>query len=82
MVSIEHHPSHGRQRNQFLGYQLRGVEAVERKLTGLLFVEQLDGEFPFREVSSLNRLPEVSAMKIRIRACDLDRLIPHERLQA
>ena len=65
-----------------LGNQLGCVEDVELELVRELVVEDLHAEFPFGEVTALDGLPQIAAVKVWIGPVDLDRLVPHHRLQA
>ena len=49
---------------------------------GEVLIEGLYAKLPFRKVARLNGVPEIPAMKIRIRSVDLDRLVPDDRLHA
>ncbi len=78
---VEHQPPDDADGHQFLRDQLGRVEDVEVEAVGKRIVEQLHAQLPLREVAAVDRIPKVAAMEIRVRAIDLDRLVPHHRLQ-
>jgi len=51
-------------RNQFLWNELRGVKNVERQEVGSLLIDDLQTEFEFREMATLNCLKQVAAVKV------------------
>ena len=69
-------------RKHFLRNELGGIENIEFELVRELLVEQLHAEFPLREIAARNRVPKIAPVEIRVRAVDLDGLVPHHRLQA
>ena len=52
------------------------------KASANVIVEELQPELPLRVVAQLDRVPEVAAMKVRVGAVQLHRLVPDHRLQA
>ena len=80
--AVEHQPPDDTHRQQLLGDQLGRVQDVEVKAIGEVLVEQLHAKLPLREGASVDRVPEVAAMEIRVGAIDLHRLVPRHRLQA
>src|SRR5207253_1865071 len=77
-VAVEHHLADRGQRNELFRNQLGGVEDVEREARCLLLCEQLEAQLPLREGASLDGLPQVAPVKVRVSARDLDRLVPVE----
>ena len=80
-TAIEHQPADAPNRYLFLRDQFGGVEHIEVKLLGELFVEELQAQLPLGVVARLNRIPQIAPMKVRIGAVDLHRFVPHDRLQ-
>jgi len=78
-VAVEHHPADHLERDDLLGDQLGRIEHVEVEAVGGLLVERLDTEFPLREITIVDRLEQVAAMKVRIGAVDLHGFVPHHR---
>ena len=78
---VQHQTAHDPDRAVFLGDQLGRVEHVEGKGIGESIVEHLQAQLPFREITGLNGIPQVTAVEIGIGAVDLDRLVPQDRLQ-
>ena len=81
-ASVEHQPADLSNRHFLFGNDLRRVQHIEGELFRKRIVEELEAEFPFRVVSGLNGVPEVTPVEIGIGAVDLDRLVPHHRLQS
>ena len=81
-VAIEHQPPHSAHWHELLGDELGRIERVERQQRGRLRVEQLQPELPFGEVAGLDSVPQIAAVKIRVRAVDLHRFVPEHGLQA
>ena len=52
--------------NQLFRYQFCCIQHIEAKLFRLFFGKDLHTQIPLRIITSFNRLPEVSAMEIRI----------------
>ena len=80
--AVQDHPADDADRHLLLGDDLGGVQDVELELLREVVVEELHAQLPFREVPGLDRAPQVAAMEVRIGAIDLQRLVPHHRLQA
>jgi hypothetical protein len=81
-IAIEHHATHGLYRNEFLRNQLGGVQDVETEFLGVGFGKDLKAEFPLRIVARFNCLPQISALKIRVRTHDLDGFVPNQGVSA
>ena len=81
-AAVEHQAADAADGNLLLGNDLGGVEHVEVELIGEVLVEQLQAQLPLRKIAGLDRIPEVAAVEIRVRAVDLDRLVPDHRLEA
>ena len=79
---VEHEPADPADRHLLLGDDLRRVEDVEVEPVGEVVVEELQAELPLGEVAGRDRVPEVAAVEVGVGAVDLDRLVPHHRLQA
>ena len=69
-------------RHLLLGDDLGRVEHVEGEAVGEVVVEELHAELPLGEVARRDRVPQVAAVEVGVGAVDLDRLVPHHRLQA
>ena len=80
--AVEHEPSDTPDGHELFGNDLRRIEDVEVELVREGVVEELDAEFPLREVARLDRVPEVAPVKVRVGAVELHGLVPHDRLQA
>ena len=81
-VAVQDHASHRLHWNEFFGYQLGGIEYIEAEFIGLRLGEGLQAQLPFRIIAGFDGLPQVAPMKVRIRAPDLHRLIPDQRVRA
>ncbi len=79
--AIQHQPTHNPHRQDLLRDDLGGIEDVEVELVGEVLVEQLQSQLPFREGADVDRIPQIAAVEIGVRAVDLYRLVPHHRLQ-
>jgi hypothetical protein len=69
-------------RDQLFGDDLGGVEDVEIEAVGEVLVEHLQAQVPLRAVAGLQRLPQVAAVVVGVRAVDLHGLVPQDGLQA
>ena len=78
-VAIEHHPPNDLDGNDFLRNDLRRVQDVEVETVRLLLVERLNAKLPFGKGALGDRLIEVAAMKVWVRAVDLYRFVPDDR---
>ena len=47
------------------------AEDIEVVAVDEVITEQLESQFPFREVAELNRVPEIEAVEVRIGSVDL-----------
>jgi hypothetical protein len=79
---VKHQPTDRHGRQNLLGDDLSGIEHVEIEIVRERLIKELELQFPFRKIASLDRRPEIAAMKIGICAVDLDRFVPQHRLQA
>src|SRR5690606_6367450 len=80
-VTVQHEPTDGGEWGQFLGHNLRRVEDVEGELLRLFFSKHLERELPLRKGARFDRFPQIASMKVRVRAVNLDTLIPVERVR-
>ena len=83
---VVHHPVQDQppdpaDRDLLLGNDLGRVQDVEREPVGELVVEQLQPELPLGKVSLVDGIPQVAAVEVGVGTVDLDRLVPHHRLQ-
>src|SRR5690606_24103316 len=60
---------------------LRRDEDVEGELLRLFFIKHLERELPLRKGARFDRFPQITSMKFRVRAVNLDTLIPVERVR-
>ena len=74
--AVEHEPTDGDWRQDFLWNDLRRIQHIELERVGEVLVEQLQLQFPFREIAGLDGRPEIAAMEIGIGAIDLDGFVP------
>src|SRR5690606_10914305 len=81
-VAIEHEPADAAHRHELLCNELRGIEQVERQPRRGLLVDELHAELPLGEVPSLDRLPEIATVIVRIHSADPLGLRPQQRLEA
>jgi hypothetical protein len=81
-VAVEDHPSDNLQRHELFGDELGCVEHIEVKARGLLFVEQLNTEIPFRKIAGCDRLKQIAAMEVGVGATNLYGFVPDYRLHA
>jgi hypothetical protein len=79
--AVEHQPPDNAHRQDFFRDQLGRIEDVEIELFSKGVVEELNAKFPFREGAGIDRVPQVAAVEVRIRAVDLDGFVPRDRLQ-
>jgi hypothetical protein len=77
-IAVQHQLADGRDRYHFLGHDLRRVENVERQGVRLFLGEDLDAQFVLGVGAGFDRFPQIPAMKVGIRAGDLDRFVPDE----
>ena len=77
-IAIEDHASDALHRDQLFGNDLGGIEHVEREGSRFLLREGLDAELVLGTRTAFDRFPKIAAMEVRIRAGDLDRLVPVE----
>ena len=80
--AVENEAADGADRHLLLGDEFGRIEHVEFELVREGVVEQLNAEFPFGKIAAVDRIPQVAAMEIGVGAVDLDRLVPHHRLEA
>ncbi len=76
-VAIQQHPTDDLDGNNFLRNDLGRIQNVEVETGCLLFVERLDAKFPLGKSALVDGI-EVAAMEVRVRAVDLDRLVPND----
>jgi len=81
-VAVEHHFSQWRNRYQFFRDQLGRVKNIEIKLMLIFLRDDLDTELPLRVIARLNGVPQITAMEVRVFACELLRFVPHQRASA
>lgn len=81
-VTVQDHAAYRAHGNQFLGDELGGVEDVKTERIGLLLGEDLHAKFVFRIGAGLDAFPQVAPVVVRVRARDLDRLVPDQRMRA
>src|SRR3546814_16493770 len=62
-AAVEHQPSDPPHRQHLLRDDLGRIEDVEVEPVGEILVEELQAEFPFREVAHLDRIPQVAAVR-------------------
>ena len=79
---VQRHGADDLHRAIFLGNQFGGVQHVKVKGIGKILIEQLHTQIPGREISPVNRIPQVAAVPIRVSTIAFDRLVPDHRLQA
>ena len=80
--AVEHQAPDRDRLEDLFGNDLGRIEHVEVEAVGKLLIEELHAQLPFGEISGLNRIPQIAAMKVGIGAVDLHRLVPDHRLQA
>ncbi len=80
-IAVQHHLADRGQRHQFFRDQLGRIEHVEREAGSLFFGEDLQAQFPFREVAGFDGFPQVAAVEVGIGARDTDSFIPHQRVR-
>ncbi len=81
-VAVEHQPSHRPHRHPLLRNDLRRVEKIEVKRVLVGFRHELHAEFPLRERTVLDRLPQVPPVEVGVLARDLLRLVPDQGVRA
>ena len=81
-IAVQDHLADRTNRHHLFGNDLGRIEDVERELLGLLLGDDLNAELVFGEHAGFDRLPQIAAVEIRIRAGELDRFIPHQRVRA
>src|ERR1017187_10729816 len=80
--AIQYHAANHFQRHQFFGNQLGRVKMIEREFVRFRLGEQLNRKFPLGEVSRLDGVEHIAAVKVLISAGNLDSFIPDCGLQA
>ena len=80
-IAVEDEPADRDDGHQLLGHDLGRVEHVEREALGLFLGEDLQTQLVFGIGPGLDRLPEIAAVKVRVRARNLDRFIPDQRVR-
>ena len=75
-VDVQSENAERLQRGQLLWDDLRGIEDVESKGGGLVLVDHLDIELPFREIARLNGIPEILAVIVGVLPSDVLSFIP------
>ena len=81
-IAVQHHLPDRPQRHELFRDDLGRVEDVEAEALGVLLAEYLHAQLPFRIGARLYGFPQVPAVKIRVGAGDLDRLVPRERVRS
>jgi hypothetical protein len=81
-VAVEHQPADLLHRHHLLGNELGRIEQVEAERMLLVLRNHLHAELPFGEVAVLDGLPQVAAVKVRVLAGDLLRLVPYQAVDA
>jgi hypothetical protein len=81
-VAVEHQAADRRTGTSSSGISLVASRMSKLNAFGLLFGEELQAQLPLGVLAGLDRFPEIAAVKVRIGAGDLDRLVPHERVRA
>ena len=77
-IAIECHLADSNHRHQFLGNELGRIQKIEFELLFVLLLHNLHPELPFRVLPRLDRLPQITPVKIGIQAGNFLRLIPQE----
>jgi len=77
---VQHQAADPADRDLLLRDDLGGVQDVEPEPVGELVVEQLQAEFPLGEVAGGDGVPQVVAVEVGVGAADLERLVPHHRV--
>ena len=81
-IAVEHHPADRLHGHELFRDDLGGVENVEAEAFRLLLGEDLHAELAFGKLAGFDRLPQVATMKVGVRAGDLQRLVPDQRMHA
>ncbi|MNN26646.1 hypothetical protein D3C81_1401590 [compost metagenome] len=81
-VTVEHHFAQRRNRHQFLGDNLGGVEQVEFELVFISFRHDLYTQLPLRVITGLDRFAKVATVEVGVLARKLLRLVPQHRVHA
>jgi hypothetical protein len=63
-------------RNQLFGNDFGGIKQVEVECILVLFLNDLDAQFPFGIVAILNGFPQIASVKVWVLTGDLLRFIP------
>ena len=74
--AIEHQPTDGDRRQNFLWNEFRRIEHVEVESVREVLIEQLQPQLPFREIAAFDCRPEIPPMEVGIGTIDLDRFVP------
>jgi hypothetical protein len=78
-VAIEHHPPNDFDGDDLLRNDLGRVQNVEVETGRLLLVERLHAKLSLGKGALCDRLVEVAAMEVWVRAIDLHRIVPDDR---
>ncbi len=80
-AAVKHEAAHAADGNLLLGDDFGGVKHIEVELIGEVLIKKLQAQFPLGESAGLDGIPQVAAMVIRVRAVDLDCLVPEYGLE-
>src|SRR5690606_18393047 len=75
-IIVENHFPDNSNWNLFFGNDFCRVKNIKIKAIGKLIIENLYSQIPFGEIAHVNGVPNITAMKIRVRTIYLDRFIP------
>ena len=78
-VTVEHHFAYFAHRNEGFGDELGRVHDVEAEGVLVLLVDDLHAELVFRVIASLDGLPEIAAMEVRVAPGDELGFVPDKR---
>jgi len=81
-ISVKDETADRRHRHQFFRDYLGGVQHIERETLRLVLGKYLNAQLPLGKCAGLDRLPEISTMEVGVRAGNLHRFVPDQRVRA
>src|SRR5690554_166024 len=81
-IIVENHLPDNPDRNLLFGNDFCRVQYVKFKAVSERIIENLYSQIPFGEIAHADGIPHVTAMKVGVRAINLDRFVPEDGLKA
>ena len=81
-VAVQDHAADGQDGHKLFWNEFGGVQQVNAQLGLFAHLHQLHAQFPLRELATLNRVPQITAVKVRVLARYFLRFVPCHAVQA